>query len=238
MTTEIRFELQRITRRRGSFLGCMGFAATIALVALVAGGDQTEDLWNSVLGIGLVMAGTIIGALAGSYDQGQGTMRYLVLTGTPRWRIVAVRVPALLLALLAVALPAALLAFIGLSTGGHADASVTARVIGGSVLLMLAWSLVSLTIGVMLRSNGAGIAAALVLFLAGFLVTEFVRDHISRVVGDHLLPNVANVVGSVGHQTPGNDPFTIGLGAASVTLVLWLVALLGLAIVRVNRDEY
>ena len=34
----------------------------------------------------------LVGALAGSYDTAQGTMRYLVMTGVPRRRLYATRV--------------------------------------------------------------------------------------------------------------------------------------------------
>lgn len=233
----IRFEIQRIRRRRGSFLGSMAFAAAIALIAVIATGRQDEMLWTNVLGIGTVMGATIIGALAGSFDNAEGTMRYLVLTGTPRWRLVATRVPALMAALLLFAIPASLLATAAMASH-HESLEVIARTIGGATLGMLSWGLVSMCVGTMLRSNGAGIAVALVLFLVGALVTEFVRDKISETAGDLLLPNVGQVVSSIGHTLPGQPAYTIGFAAASAVLVAWLAAFLGAAVLRVQRDEY
>lgn len=233
----VRFEIQRITRRRGSFYGSMAFSTLIAVIALVAGSQQDEALWGPVLGTGTVMGASIIGALAGSYDNAEGTMRYLVLTGTPRSRLVALRVPALFAALLLMVVPAALVAIGAMASDGQTLETI-ARLVGGTVLGMLAWGLVSMCVGTMLRSNGAGIAVALVLFLVGNLLTEFVRDKVSQTAGDYLLTNVGNVVSSLGHVSGDMPPFTIGLAAASVALVIWLAAFLGAAILRVERDEY
>ncbi len=234
----ITFELQRITRRRGSFYGAMGVALVVALlVAVLAGGDQTEHVWGQAFGIPVVFGATIIGALVGSYDTSQGTMRYLVLTGQPRWKLVLLRLPALCAAIALFAAPAAIIATAAMAGDGQ-SAEVIGRVLLGTTLGSMAWGAVSMAVGTMLRSNGAGIGVALVLFLAGSILTEVVRSEVSQDAGDYLLPNVVSVVGQLGHATPESPSITIALGTAGLVLIAWLTAILGFAVARATRDEY
>jgi ABC-type transport system involved in multi-copper enzyme maturation permease subunit len=233
----VRLELKRIMRRRGSFYGVIGVAMAIGVLTFALGSHQDTQVWTQSLGIPLVLGSTLVAALAGSYDTSQGTMRYLVLTGEPRWRLVARRVPALILAIaLMVALPALICAVAMASD--HQSAETIARVVFGMPLLATAWGIVSLAIGTLLRSNGAAIGAALSLFFVGSILTDVVREHVSQAAGDYLLPNAAAVVGWFGHADPGSPPFTIGLGAAVAALALWLAAFTGLAVLRAERDEY
>lgn len=236
------FELRRIIGRKGSFFGVMGVALAIAVLVavLVNGEDQSEDLWTQALGIPLVFGATVVGALAGSYDTAQGTMRYLVLTGVPRWKLVAIRIPGLVIAIALIAAPGCLAAAYGLNSGDATGAEM-ARAIGGSVTYAAIWGVVSMVVGTLLRSNGAGIAVALVLFLVGGIITVAVQSQISQTVGDYLLPNVVSVFALFGHipeADGGPAPSEMAWGASAVALVVWLLALAGLAIARVERDEY
>jgi ABC-type transport system involved in multi-copper enzyme maturation permease subunit len=233
----VKLELKRITRRRGSFYGAMGTAAVIALLTLLLASPQDQDAWMNALGLPLVFGATIIGALAGSYDSSQGTMRYLVLTGQPRLKLVALRIPALLVAILLMAIPATLICIGAMASDSQSLDSI-ARTVGFSLTMALIWGTVSAVIGTLLRSSGAGIAVALVSFLAGTLLTDVVRESISTTVGDHLLPNSSYVLGMFGQVMEGDDPTTIGLVAATITTAIWLVGLLGIAALRVRRDEY
>lgn len=238
--TLIAYELRRIIGRKGSFFGSMGVAFAIALlVALLVGAeDQTEDVWSQALGIPLVFGSTVVGALAGSYDTAQGTMRYLVLTGVPRWKLVAIRIPALIIAIVLISVPAALAAVYGMSTG-DATGTEMLRGIGGSVTYAAIWGVVSMVVGTLLRSNGAGIAVALVLFLVGNIITAAVQSEVSQTVGDFLLPNVVSVFALFGHVPENAEILTdMAWGTAAVALVVWMIALAGLAIARVERDEY
>jgi ABC-type transport system involved in multi-copper enzyme maturation permease subunit len=233
----VRLELKRIMRRRGSFYGVIGVAVAIGVLTFALGSHQDTQIWTQSLGIPLVLGSTLVAALAGSYDTSQGTMRYLVLTGEPRWRLVARRVPAMVIAIaLMTAAPAAICLVAMLSD--HQSASDIAQTVFGMPLLATAWGIVSLAIGTMLRSNGAAIGASLSLFFVGTILTDVVRQHVSEAAGDYLLPNVAAVVGWFGQADAGSPPFTIGLGAAVVALALWLAAFTGLAVARAERDEY
>ena len=236
--TLVKLELQRITRRRGSFYGAMGVAVAIAvLTVLLAAGDGSENVWGQVFGIPMVFGATIVGALAGSYDTSQGTMRYLVLTGQPRRKLVLLRLPAIIAAITLFAVPAALIATAAMAADGQ-SAEVIGRVLAGTMLGSYAWGAVSMAIGTMLRSNGAGIGVALTLFLAGSILTQVVREEVSQRAGDYLLPNVVFVVSSLAHATGEMEPFTVGLAAAGAALLAWLTAILGFAVARAERDEY
>lgn len=237
----IAYEVRRVIGRKGSFFGAMGVAAAIAILVVVLASpeDQTEDVWSQALGIPLVFGATVVGALAGSYDAAQGTMRYLVLTGVPRWVLVAIRVPALIFVILLLSIPAVLIGAYAMSTG-DATGTEMARGLGGAVVYAAIWGVVSMVIGTLLRSNGAGIAVALVLFLAGNIVTAVVQANVSETVGDYLLPNVVSIFALFGHIPEDAPSEFVGLSwaASAVALVFWLIALAGLAIARVERDEY
>lgn len=235
--TLVRFELQRIMRRRGSFFGAMGTGIAFAVLTVLLTGDQTQAVWEQVLAISMVLGATVVGSLAGSYDTSQGTMRYLVLTGQPRWKLVLLRVPALVAAIVLVALPAVLICIAAMGLDGQ-PGDVIARLVVGTVLAAAAWGVVSMAVGTMLRSNGAGIGVALVLFLAGSVLTEVVRDKVSETAGDYLLNNVVGVVATLGTPAQGEEPFTIGLAAGAVALVAWLLAFMAVSVVRAERDEY
>ncbi len=192
-----------------------------------------------MIGVPLVFGATVVSALEGSYDMSQGTMRYLVLTGVPRWRLVAIRVPAVLLAILLIALPAMLVGLAAMVSAGE-EASEIARGLGSGLTVALSWGLVAMAVGTLLQSNGAGIAVALVFYLAANIITAVVRSEVSEQVGDYLLPNVVSTVsrfgGDVADTVP--DPSALPFASALIALVVWLVAIVALAAVRVERDEY
>lgn len=237
----VELELRRIVGRRGSFFGAMGVALAIALLTAGLAPDEAQqrDVWTSVLGVPLVFGVTVVAALEGSYDISQGTMRYLVLTGVPRWRLIALRVPALFLAILLIAAPALLVGAYAMAAVGQSTSEV-ARALGSGLTVALSWGLVAMAVGTLLRSNGAGIAVALVFYLAANIITAVVRSEVSDRVGDYLLPNVVSTVARFGER-PGLevvDPSSLAFGNALVALVIWLIAIVALAAARVERDEY
>ena len=112
--------------------------------------------------LGTVVA-ILIGALAGSYDVAQGTMRYLVLTGVGRLRIYLARTVAVVGAVLLALVPALGLGLIAVFVLPSTDADkVTAGevldVAWTSVLFPLVFALIAMGIGTLLRSNGPAIA--------------------------------------------------------------------------------
>ena len=92
-------EIRRIAGRRGSYWSALliGLGAVV-LMAIIriyqdgdAGGTEFLDAMGPISLVATLMA-VLVGALAGSYDTAQGTMRYLVMTGVPRRRLYATRV--------------------------------------------------------------------------------------------------------------------------------------------------
>jgi ABC-type transport system involved in multi-copper enzyme maturation permease subunit len=233
----VKLEIKRVVRRRGSFYGAMGTAASVALLTVLLGSTQDQNVWMQALGFPLVFGATVVAALAGSYDSSQGTMRYLVLTGQPRLKLVALRIPALLVALLLMALPAVLICVGAMASDGQSLEAIT-RTVGFSLIMAGIWGVVSMVIGTLLRSSGAGIAVALVSFLAGTLLTSVVRESISETVGDYLLPNTSYVFGTFGQVFDGDTPATIAVLSAAIATAVWVGALLGVAALRVQRDEF
>ncbi len=175
--------LRTILGRRGSFWGALGTALgavilTIVIVYVVhvrdtaeyasAGGRPLLDAVTAVLVLLGVVIAIVLGALAGSYDVAQGTMRYLLLAGPSRWSIYASRTAAVLVASWLVLLPALLVglaAALALPTASQDE--MTAANVGSSawnvLLLSGTYALISMGIGSLLRSNGAAIAIALVI---------------------------------------------------------------------------
>lgn len=234
------YALLRIVGRRGSFFGVMAFSLVVALLAAFAivDGGHTVSTWSAVIGTPLVVGMTIIASLEGSYDGTQGTMRYLVLTGVPRWKLVLVRIPALLAATVLVALPAMAVGSIAM-LGDQQSASHLLRALGGALVGGATWGIVATAVGAILRSNGAGIAVAMVLNLMAPLLTVLVYAKVSETLANYLLPNVAGVVSKFGEAQPDQvlgSP--VAFGPALAALLAWLAGAVALAMWRVSRDEY
>jgi ABC-type transport system involved in multi-copper enzyme maturation permease subunit len=235
-------ELRRQLGRRGSIFGSIGFNALFGLGILVYVIIESSDNGNDVLtaGTGILtltglLSAIVIGATAGSYDVDQGTMRYLVLTGRPRWQLALVRVPALLVTVIAVTLPAILLVLL---------ASLLARSPAGSSghyfdLFYSVWmgaflyGVLSLAIGTFLKSAGVAIAISVVANFAAALISGAISAYVSENLGHAMFGDVASVV--IAHDSTRNS---LSLAVSSVVLVVWLVALLGAATLRVQRAEY
>lgn len=236
----IGWELRRIIGRKGSFFGVMGVLTAIALLVafLVDPIDQSAEVWASVLGGVLVLGGSVVGALAGSYDASQGIMRYLVLTGVPRWALVLVRIPALVAAIFLIAVPALLIGAVA-GAGGPDSADDLARGLAGGVLSGVIWSIVALVIGTLMRANGPAIAISIVLYFVGGAITAAIHEWVSEAIADLLLPNAAGVFVALGRPSEELQQMTnMGFATATVIVAVWLIGLSALAVARVERDEY
>lgn len=237
----LRAELTRVVGRRGSFWGTIAFAVVIMIIAIVAsdpsdGGEGLENVTTAGRYAGLLGV-AIMGALAGSYDTANGTMRYLVLTGESRTRLALVRVLGIAVAVLPLAV--IVLAF-GLAFGATQDVSPTGTDVGNAVWATLStlwtWGIVSVAIGMLMKSNGPAIAVSLVLFFGGALITGIVSTYIDETLANYLLPQAFAQVSEL--TGGGDDDFRLALGTAFVVLGVWIVALTVLAVARVKRDEY
>jgi ABC-type transport system involved in multi-copper enzyme maturation permease subunit len=254
-------ELKRQTGRRGTFYGSIVvtviFAVIIGIWASTTGDEptRTEILMagKGLVGAIAVMCAIVIGAIAGAYDTDQGTMRYLVLTGRPRWQLVIVRyialIPTIVLATLPAILLLLLLQFIGPAGG---PPSVDAH--GWPPVLELFWGVwlpavlygfLSLSIGTFLKSNAVAIAVAIVLNFAGTLAAVLIWEYVSHALGNIFYPVVVDAVVSRSSSSAGPETSALGeatgqisLGASVAVLALWLVVLIGAAIFRAERSEY
>lgn len=238
-------EIRRQTGRKGSFFGSMGFVGlfAIGLFVVVIFSSKDTGFRSMEDGTGLLMfsaiiASIVIGATAGAYDVDQGTMRYLVLTGVPRWQLMLVRVPALMVTIILVTLPAMLLVIVssllspspGFGSGDLFDLFWAVWISG------FCYGILSLAIGTFLKSNGVAIAVCVVLNFAGILIAGLIYEYVSEDLGNAFFPVVASVVVDRKAGAPP-DP-TLSLATSSVVLVIWLTALLGAAVARIQRAEY
>jgi ABC-type transport system involved in multi-copper enzyme maturation permease subunit len=245
----IRATMRTIIGRKGSFYGgalvlLAGVLIAIAVVIVVhelrpgrnpsMGGRNLLDATGGVAFLVGTVVAILIGALAGSYDAAQGTMRYLVMTGARRGQIYAVRTFALVLSVWLALLPSVLLGSLAaLLLPQEAEDKIGLREIGALLwsmgLLFAVFALISMGIGAVLRSNGAAIAISLV-FALGFTPLLALIDSVSHTVGDLMLPNL------IDRLTGGDDGAPIPV--AAVGLVVWVGVFWAAGRLRVQRDEY
>ena len=113
--------VRTIAGRRGTFLGGAALALLVvigvAVVRTIVNARDPEThpsiggFWYLEAAVGLLffvglLVAILMGALAGSYDVAQGTMRYLLMTGRSRGAIYATRAVALVLSVFLALAPA------------------------------------------------------------------------------------------------------------------------------------
>ena len=170
-----------------------------------AGGTELLDAMDPISIVATLMA-VLVGALAGSYDTAQGTMRYLVMTGVPRRRLYAHararhgdRDRALLragdrprdrrrLRPAATARP----------TIRRFSAVVGA--VWAYLVNPLVFGLVSMAVGSLLHSNGAAIGVSLGFSLGGGILTGARRAYVSETLAGYLLPAATDIVAQLDQQ--------------------------------------
>ncbi len=184
--------------------------------------------------LGTVVA-ILIGALAGSYDVAQGTMRYLVLTGVGRLRIYLARTVAVVVAVLLALVPALALGLIAVFVLPSTDADkVTAGevldVVWTSVLFPLVFALIAMGIGTLLRSNGPAIAVSLLFVFAGAPLLALI-EAANETIGDLML------LQALDRLTGGGDVRSRSRSPA-LAAVAWVTLFWALGGARLARDEY
>lgn len=241
--------LRTIVGRKGSFLGTAGVAlGAVVVVAVVlavvhtlrpgrnpsmGGQPMLDGLSGAVWLLGGVGA-IVIGALAGSYDVAQGTMRYLVLTGVRRMALYAARTVALVAAVLLALAPALgvglVLVFVLPSKDEvHVNASEVGDVVWTCLLWPTVFALIAMGIGSLLRSNGAAVAISLFFAFAAAPLLGLVHAA-SPTLGDlMLLPALDRITGA-NEGAP--------LAAAAVAVGVWVAVFWAAGAVRIARDEY
>jgi ABC-type transport system involved in multi-copper enzyme maturation permease subunit len=237
-------ELRRIVGRRGSYWSAIfiGFATVVTVIIVRlsqsgdAGGTELLDAADPMSVPATLMA-VLVGALAGSYDTSQGTMRYLVMTGVPRWRLYSTRVLGTAIASVLCCVPAVVLmiaAAYGFRHSSFNDPSLSADLgaVWGYLANPLVFGLVSLGVGSLLHSNGAAIGVSLGFSLGGAILTGLIGNYVSETLADYLLPAATDIAAQLDrHQH-------IALASAFAAVAAWLLAFLGAGLWRVLRDEY
>ena len=245
----IRALLRSIVGRNGSFLGTAGVTlAAVVVVAVVlvivhglrpgrnpsiGGQPMLDGISGAVWLLGGVGA-IVIGALAGSYDVAQGTMRYLVLTGVRRIGMYAARTVALVVAVLLVLLPALALGLVFVFVlPSEPEANVNASEVGDVVWTCLLWpvvfAVIAMGIGSLLRSNGAAVAISLFFAFAAAPLLALVSAA-SETLGNLMLLPALNRVTGGNHGAP--------VAAAAAAVVGWVALFWCAGAIRVRRDEY
>jgi ABC-type transport system involved in multi-copper enzyme maturation permease subunit len=239
-----------IVGRKGTFFSTVGLAIlgviAVAVIRTIVnardpeihpsiGGAIFVDQAGGLIFFVGVLGGVLMGALAGSYDVAQGTMRYLVMTGVSRLGIFAARGIALVASVFVALVPGILLMLVL----AVALPQVNGQGVDGHDLLVALWAitlfagvyaLVSMGIGSLLRSNGAAITIAL---LINFALTPalFVIAIWSEKVASLALPAALATL-------TGDDDSEIGYALATVAVLAWLAVFLGGGLARIERDEY
>jgi ABC-type transport system involved in multi-copper enzyme maturation permease subunit len=238
-------EIRRQTGRRGSFFGSLAFVTLFGLgvlLVIIFSHDDTSAKTMSdgtgVLYFAIALASIVIGATAGAYDTDQGTMRYLVLTGRPRWQLMLVRVPGLMVTIILVSLPAVVLVILAslISPSPRFDGGDLFDLFWTVWMVGFLYGIFSLAIGTFLKSNGVAIAVSVVMVFGGFLIAGLIYSFVSKDLANAFFPIVVSVVVDR-KASPPPDP-SLSLGASSAILVVWLSVLLGAALARVQRAEY
>src|SRR4051812_35299663 len=237
-------EIRRIVGRRGTYWSAafVGFA-TVVIVLIVrlsqsgdAGGTELLDAADPMSVPATLMA-VLGGALAGSYDTTQGTMRYLVMTGGPRRRLYTTRAAGTAAAPLLCCVPAVVLMIVAAYALRHSafnDPSLSADV-GAAwayVANPLVFGLVSVGVGSLLHSNGAAIGVSLGFSLGGAILTGVLGAYVSETLASYILPAATDIAAQLRHDDH------ISLGVAFVVVAAWVAAFLGAGLWRVLHDEY
>ena len=238
-------EIRRQIGRKGSFFGSMAwiglFAVGVLVWSILSSSSDTETAIESGGGLLLfaaTIAGIVIGATAGAYDVDRGTMRYLVLTGRPRWQLVGVRVLAFPVTVAAVTLPAVLVVLLaGLVAGGEsAQGDMYVDLFYAPIMAGILYGTLSLCIGTFLKSIGVAIAVAVVLNFAGLLIAGLIYENVSQDLANGFFTVVALV--AIDREAGSGPESTFSLSTSIAILVVWLTALIGASIARVQRAEY
>ena len=241
---------QTIVGRRGTFLStvALAFLAVSAVAVIraivnardpethpsIGGAIFVEGAGGLIFFIG-ILGGVLMGALAGSYDVAQGTMRYLVMTGVSRIRLYVSRGVALVLCVYLALVPAiALMLVLALvlpqPDGAGIDVHDLLAGLWAIALFSGVYALVSMGIGSLLRSNGAAITISLLINFALTPVIFLVASWSERVAGFALPVALGTLT--------GDDDTEISIGLAAVVVAAWLALFLGAGWARIARDEY
>lgn len=240
-------DLLKVRRRRGLWWSAM--LLPLALVAVVfalgaagvhgidGGAQFVSDVSGGLFVLGGVLA-ILVGARQGADEHAAGTLRYQLLTGTPRHRLLLSKLAVLAivcLAISAVGAVSATLAGLVLAAapgkGGVAAGDVV-DVFWNVLVCCLVYGSISFGVGSVVRSTGPAIATALVLNLVGVQIAG-----VLTLIDEWLL----HVVLPVGidrltfDSSSGSD--RLGIAAAIIVTLAWPAVFVGAGWLRLRRLE-
>lgn len=238
-------EIRRQVGRKGSFWGAMAWVGVFGIGLLVwsilsnsATGKDALETGVGLMAFAVVLAAIVVGALAGAYDVDQSIMRYLVMTGRPRWQLVFVRVPGLMATVVLFTLPAIVLVALGtlIAGAGTTTGEQWFELFYVTWMTGFCYGILSLAIGMLMKSNGVAIAVAVLLNFAGALIAGAIMEYVSETLGNAFFPIVASVV--IFRDAGEGTEAALPIQTSVLLLLVWLGALLGAAYARVHRSEY
>lgn len=238
----VRADLLKLRRRRGLFWTVVALPWTLAVLAGVLevsfadpGTEPRVYVEDVAFGLGIAcgILCVVVAARLGAEEHAAGTIRYQVLTGTPRSRLYAAK--ALVVGLVALWLAAAVtLGAVAGSPFAGEGKGVTAGLVGetfwASLLPALVYSAISFGVGSLLRSTGPAIAVSLVLALGGtniVLLLSLIDESLEAVSVDF----------SIDRLTRNEFEEDVPLLPALISVLAWTVVPLAAGLARLRRLE-
>lgn len=244
MRRMIEADLLKLRRRRGlwltslilpSALVVLVFVLTATNVADLEGGSAfVQDLGGALAVVGPVLA-VLIGARQGSDERAAGTLRYQLLTGVPRERLLASKLAVLAISCVVIATLGTFTAVIcGSLLGGDEAVSVTdvADVWWESLLPALCYGAISFGVGLLMGSTGPAITISLVLNFVGANILAALTL-ISDVFANIVLPIGIDRLTS--NTLDGEE--AISLGAAIALVLAYPAIFVGAAYAKLRTLE-
>lgn len=244
MRRMIEADLLKLRRRRGLWFTALGLPGALIVLVFVltatgaadleGGSAFVQDLGGALAVVCPVLA-VLIGARQGSDERAAGTLRYQLLTGVPRERLLLSKLAVLVIACGLLATLGTFTAVIcGSLLGGDAAVSVTDcfDVWWESLLPSLCYGAISFGVGLLMGSTGPAIAISLVLNFVGANVLAALTL-ISDVFANVVLPIGIDRLTS--NTLTGED--AISLGAAIALVIAWPLVFVGAAYAKLRTLE-
>jgi ABC-type transport system involved in multi-copper enzyme maturation permease subunit len=240
-------DLLKLRRRRGLWLTTLFLpSAFVTLITVLAvsgviddadGGATFVEDFSVAMNTFCVVLTVLVGARLGSDERAAGTLRYQLLTGTPRHRLYLSKVAALVVTCLALTLISVTAITIGsllvpLNGGEATDLRDVINATWNVFLPALCYGSIAFGVGALVGSTGPAIATALVLNLVGINVL-----YALTLIDDsfrHLVLNLG--VDRLTIDDVGDDD-RVAFGAAIAMVVAWVGGFLGAGWLRLRRIE-
>lgn len=246
MSTLVAADLLKVRRRRGLWWSALLLpSAAVAIVFVLGaagvsgigrGASFVSDQSGVVFVVGGVLA-ILVGARLGADEHAAGTLRYQLLTGIPRHRLLLSKLAVLGLVCVAISAAGAASATLGglllaAPPGNGVTAGDVVDAFWNPLVASLVYGSISFGIGSVVRSTGPAIATALVLNLIGVQIAG-----VLTLIDEWLI----HVVLPVGIDRLTFDDVTgsdrLGILAAIIVTIAWPGMFVGAGWLRLRRLE-